>query len=120
MKYMDDSAEVLALKQELEPGMPIYRRKSIYSRIRSQRLREAQRLGTHTKDQWISVLEETGYICVKCGCTPEGRPCKDHIVPIFMGGSDGLGNLQPLCRECNTEQQDCCTNWLKAWRDQHK
>lgn len=113
---MADSPEVLAIKAQLEPFMEPYKRKRIYKEVRYQRLKEARQKGTHTKEQWLAVLEETGYTCVKCGCTPEGRPCKDHIVPIFMGGSDGIDNLQPLCRECNTGQHDSCVNWLRKWR----
>jgi len=49
---------------------------------------------------------------------PVGRPCKDHIVPIYRGGSDGLENLQPLCRECNTQKGPEVFNWA-AYRDAH-
>lgn len=109
-----DSEEVRALKLYLEHGMPTYKRRSIYSRIRSQRMREARAKGTHTAADWEKILSETGYLCVRCGCEPVGRPCKDHIIPIYMGGSDAVDNLQPLCRECNTAKGPDCTNWMKS------
>lgn len=56
--------------------------------------------------------------CVQCGCYPEGRPCKDHILPIYLGGSDTATNLQPLCRQCNTAKGPDATNWA-AYRDEH-
>lgn len=30
----------------------------------------------------------------------------DHILPVSMGGCNGLINLQGLCRRCNHEKQD--------------
>lgn len=36
------------------------------------------------------------------GCTNEGRvgsaTVPDHIVPLWKGGPDEVGNLQPLCQ----------------------
>ncbi len=72
---------------------------------RSQRLTEARKSGTHTELEWGALVEILGDICVKCE-TPiiqlfGGGVCKDHVVPLFKGGGDGIDNLQPLCRECN-------------------
>ncbi|WP_038739626.1 HNH endonuclease [Burkholderia pseudomallei] len=63
------------------------------------------------------MLEEFSYRCVKCGCTPDGRPCKDHVVPIAMEGSDAIENLQPLCRECNTSKGWDVFNWVQYRRE---
>ena len=72
--------------------------------VRKTRLAHARSLGTHTADEWIELLEANQYRCAACGCVPEGRPCKDHITPISLGGSDSIDNLQPLCRECNASK----------------
>jgi uncharacterized protein YdaU (DUF1376 family) len=66
---------------------------------RSERLANARRLATHTPAEWQALVEVCGSHCLRCGA-PEY--CKDHIVPIYQGGSDGIENLQPLCRSCNS------------------
>lgn len=108
-----DSTEVIALKSQLSYPFGKRWRKRIYADIRKQRLKEARMLGTHTSEQWDEILRLVGFRCVRCGCRPEPRPCKDHIVPICRGGSDHVDNLQPLCRECNTSQGNSQFNWLE-------
>src|SRR4029079_17208045 len=72
---------------------------------RSERLSEARRKGTHTDEQWEAMKEEFGSCCVRCGRTePDVELVKDHIVPMYQGGSDGIENLQPLCRYCNSSK----------------
>lgn len=120
-----DSPEVIAPKlrlacPELRDGSDWAsdHRKWLHKQIRAQRLIEARSKGTHTADEWSAVLAHFSYRCVRCGCTPEGRPCKDHIKPIYQGGSDAIDNLQPLCRQCNTAKGPDCFNWA-AYRDEH-
>jgi len=40
--------------------------------------------------------------CVYCGATENINA--DHVVPIAKGGSHGIGNLQPLCKSCNSSK----------------
>lgn len=74
-------------------------------RNRARRLAAARKRGTHTKGEWVALLKYFGDACVRCAA--EGRECeyahrdKDHILPLFMGGSDDIVNLQPLCPMCN-------------------
>lgn len=37
--------------------------------------------------------------CAECGS--RDRIEIDHIIPVSRGGSHGVGNLQPLCYDCN-------------------
>lgn len=64
------------------------------------------------------MLQEVFFRCVRCGCVPMVRPCKDHITPICIGGSDHISNLQPLCRECNSSKGPESFNWLE-YRQEH-
>ena len=70
------------------------------AQIRSERLTAARTKGNHTKDEWARMIDACGHSCVKCGATGVHLD-KDHIVPLYQGGSDGIENLQPLCAPCN-------------------
>ena len=68
--------------------------------LRKQRLKAARLKGTHTKYQWLEMLNFFNYTCVRCE-EKKGHLDKDHIVPIYQGGSDGIDNIQPICTNCN-------------------
>lgn len=70
--------------------------------LRSDRLAKARQLARHSVEQWNAVVLACGGACVICGVT--GRVVKDHIKPIYQGGSDGIENLQPLCDRCNSKK----------------
>lgn len=69
------------------------------STTRYERLAAARQKGTHTALEWESLLNFCGSKCLKCGAA---ETLKDHIVPLYQGGSDAIANLQPLCRSCNS------------------
>lgn len=71
---------------------------------RSERLSAARKIATHTKEEWEEMKEIIGH-CVICGKSAnETMLVKDHIIPLYQGGSDGISNLQPLCRSCNSRK----------------
>lgn len=49
-----------------------------------------------------AVYRRDGYRCVRCGSTEELS--LDHKVAIKDGGTNGIDNLQTMCRPCNTEK----------------
>lgn len=67
---------------------------------RHERLAEARSLGQHTPEQWAALIKFCGPRCLKCG--NEKPLVKDHITPIYQGGSDAIENIQPLCGPCNS------------------
>jgi 5-methylcytosine-specific restriction endonuclease McrA len=81
------------------------------SQKRGLRLRAARALGTHTDEQWRALCAEFDHRCVRCGL--HGRRLeRDHITPIYQGGSDGIDNLQPLCATCNSSKGPESANWV--------
>lgn len=82
------------------------------SQIRSIRLRAARAKGTHTHDQWQDLVSRLSHRCAACGVYGTSVKLeKDHIVPIYQGGSDGIDNLQPLCAACNATKGPDSFNW---------
>jgi hypothetical protein len=72
----------------------------------------ARAIATHTKEEWMRLVSEFGNRCVICDCLVDGIPQKDHIVPIYQGGSDGIENIQPVCPRCNRSKGPDSTNWV--------
>ena len=83
---------------------------------RGKRLSEARAKATHTKEEWALMLAICGPACLRCGST--SSLVKDHIVPIYAGGSDGIENLQPLCKSCNCAKgPDQTDHRPEDWRE---
>lgn len=84
------------------------------SQIRKIRLAAARAKGTHTPAQWLGLVSAFGCRCVMCGAVMDPWDVqKDHIIPIYQGGSDGIENVQPLCRPCNTSKGPDTFNWVE-------
>ena len=64
--------------------------------------RAAKKLRTHTWKEWESLLKKYRYSCARCGSGED--ICRDHKIPISKGGDDGIDNIQPLCRQCNSRK----------------
>ncbi len=113
-----ESDAVEALKNELSSfvndGSDWSRRRMtrLRAEIRNQRVRDARARGTHSEDEWVELVARFDGRCVICGCNKE-RMEKDHILPLYMGGSDAIGNLQPLCRACNASKGPSTFNWAE-------
>ena len=50
-----------------------------------------------------AVFERDGYLCLEC--RRQGRVTLavevDHIVPLHLGGTDALANLESICKSCH-------------------
>lgn len=74
-----------------------------HTRIRRYRLRGAE--GTHSLRQWEDLKKLYNYMCLCCKQQePFIKLTEDHIVPISIGGSNNISNIQPLCKSCNSQK----------------
>ena len=69
---------------------------------RSERLQKAREKGRHKKADWEEMKVFFEDTCLRCGSA--NNLVKDHIIPIYQGGSDGIDNIQPLCASCNSSK----------------
>ena len=66
-------------------------------------------LATATYEEWLALCAHYQGRCLCCG---EQKPLVvDHIVPMVLGGSHTLDNLQPLCKPCNTKKHVRMTDY---------
>lgn len=91
--------------------------------LRSLRIKAAREKGTHTDEEWRVLMSACGDKCVNCGS--DGPLERDHITPIYQGGSDGIENIQPLCRTCNARKGPDCSDlrpygWEKLFKNSMK
>jgi len=64
------------------------------------RAKQAGFTGPHfTATEWLALVEASGGRCLRCGGAEDLTV--DHIVPLALGGSNLISNIQPLCATCN-------------------
>lgn len=71
---------------------------------RSELMKEAQKLGTHTALEWRDVFRAAKN-CRYCETELNSfNTVKDHMIAVGRGGSDAIDNIQAICWECNSEK----------------
>lgn len=102
-------AEYIA-SEEFRASQARYRAspKGKLARRHSEARRRAHKIGAignHALAEFAALCESYGFQCLGCGRTLLlEQLTEDHIVPLSQGGSDDIGNIQPLCRSCNSHK----------------
>ena len=61
--------------------------------------------GIHTLGEWETLKAQHNWTCPSClQQEPKIKLTVDHIIPLKMGGSDNIENIQPLCGFCNNSK----------------
>lgn len=73
--------------------------------------------GSFTLQQWRDLCAYYDYTCLCCGRRePEIKLTADHVVPLVRGGSNSIGNIQPLCLSCNTSKWTKIIDYRDNWK----
>lgn len=59
--------------------------------------------GSFSPSEWEEIKALYGNRCLCC-LRGDVQLCADHVVPIALGGSNTIDNIQPLCRSCNSRK----------------
>lgn len=74
-------------------------------KCRKRRAAKTGNGGTHTIEQFAGVCELQGWRCAGCNKrVSQAQATEDHIVPLALGGSDAISNIQMLCSPCNSSK----------------
>jgi 5-methylcytosine-specific restriction endonuclease McrA len=80
-----------------------------------RRMLEANADGNFTGEELKDLLTFYGYRCLCCGqkegdfSNRDGSLIKitaDHVIPLSLGGSNSIDNIQPLCFSCNCRKNN--------------
>lgn len=81
-------------------------------RRRRARLRNVPTFEVTEKDI-LRLMSRHGGRCAYCSEVLGDSYHIDHVMPVSLGGSNGIGNLVPACASCNVSK----SNWfLSEWR----
>lgn len=69
-----------------------------------RRARQRGNGGKYTAQEWRDLCNRYGNKCLRCGRT-DLLLTVDHVKPLVLGGTNDIGNIQPLCKSCNSRKQ---------------
>lgn len=68
--------------------------------------------GKVTSREWRRLKAHYNYTCLRCRKRePDIKLCADHVIPLSLGGSNTINNIQPLCVSCNSIKRTKTTDY---------
>lgn len=59
--------------------------------------------GSYTVSEWLALREQYKNACIGPG--PHGGSLtQDHVIPLLLGGTSNISNIQPFCKRCNSRK----------------
>jgi len=56
--------------------------------------------GSYTVEEWDALCKKHNGRCLRCG--KKKKLTADHVIPVKLGGTSNIDNIQPLCGPCNS------------------
>lgn len=66
-----------------------------------RRAHKSEAGGSYTPQEWVILLDHYRHTCLRCGRS-DTRLTADHVIPVSLGGTSNISNIQPLCGPCNS------------------
>lgn len=93
-----------ARKKGRIPYLPEQVRAKTAARGNARRAKKARAGGTFTTTQIEDLRRKQRGRCAACAGTLGASFHRDHIVPLALGGHNGIDNIQLLCVACNSRK----------------
>lgn len=71
-------------------------------KVHRRRIRTQQGGPSCTPAQWAAMCAWFGNVCLCCNAA--APLTMDHVIPVVKDGTNGIENMQPLCRSCNSKK----------------
>ena len=83
----------------------------------NRRARILQAGGEFTSRDWKKLCKQYNYTCLCCGRRePEIKLTVDHVIPLSIGGTNSIDNIQPLCQSCNSSKGITIVDYRVNWQ----
>ena len=117
-QYLKENPDVLAKKRSRTTTWKKEHPENHRATENKRRTSKTLAGGFFTPEEWFMLCFAVGFICV---CCKKAKPLEaDHIVPVSLGGSSWLWNIQPLCKSCNASKGAKIIDYRETLGDHNK